>query len=67
MSSPPDYKWQDYGFLQEHAEHLGHAVEWFRTRVRQTDTGHIYTTIALLEHRQKMLKNVLEEYNDESA
>ena len=37
MSSPPDYKWQDYGFLQEHAEHLGHAVEWFRTRVRQTN------------------------------
>ena len=34
MSSPPDYKWQDYGFLQEHAEHLGHAVEWFRTRVK---------------------------------
>ena len=53
-------QWNDKAFLTEHVEHLTHAIDWFRTRVRATDTGHIYTTIALLEHRKRMLDNVLD-------
>jgi hypothetical protein len=63
MENLMNEQWNDKAFLTEHVEHLTHAIDWFRTRVRATDTGHIYTTIALLEHRKRMLDNVLEEKN----
>ncbi len=51
--------WDDRQFLLSHMEHLVREVEHLRTLVKDTDTGHIYTTIAMLEFRIKQLREQL--------
>ena len=51
--------WDDREFLLSHMEHLVREVEHLRTLVKDTDTGHIYTTIAMLEFRIKQLREQL--------
>jgi len=42
--------------VDDHIYHLEKANEWFRSRIKKTDTGYLYTTIATLAHRIKRLK-----------
>jgi|TARA_R110002073_G_scaffold1678_4_gene11803 hypothetical protein len=42
--------------VDDHIYHLEKANEWFRSRIKKTDTGYLYTTIATLTHRIKRLK-----------
>ena len=51
--------WEDREFLLAHMEHLVREVEHLRTLVKDTDTGHIYTTISMLEFRIKQLRESL--------
>jgi len=49
--------WEDKEFQLTHMEHLVREVEHLRTLVRESDTGHIYTTISMLELRIKQVRD----------
>ena len=51
--------WEDKSFKLSHMEHLVREVEHLRTMIKETDTGHIYTTISMLEFRIKELRESL--------
>lgn len=54
--------WKDFEFLEEHTKHLGYAIEWFESRLRPHDTGHINTAIHAIEHRKQRIDNLLESW-----
>ena len=61
MSSDWRGIWEDKAFLLAHMEHLVREVGHLRTLVKEADTGHIYTTIAMLEFRIKQVREQLGE------
>lgn len=51
--------WEDKDFVVTHMEHMVREVEHLRTKIRESDTGHIHTAISVMEHRIKELREQL--------